>query len=355
MENQARMAREDAEERQRQAELRLAENQARHAAETKHARAVELAVREIGEGLTRLTDGDLTHEISIRFDDELEPLRDAFNRSMQALQATMKGVAMTVVTLSGGVTELRSGADDLAERTQRQAASLEEASAALTEVTTTLEETSSRMRTVTGVTAGARKSAEASEQIVQKTVGAMERIEASSNEIVQIIAVIDGIAFQTNLLALNAGVEAARAGEAGKGFAVVAQEVRELAQRSASAAKDIKSLISKSAEEVHAGVELVQVSGRHMAEIRDHILMIDQEISTISEGARQQAAAIAEISTAVHDMDQMTQRNAAMVEESNAATQAIEQESLNLRDEISRFRVEQDGRRPLPATRRAAA
>ncbi|WP_137135329.1 methyl-accepting chemotaxis protein [Rhizobium sp. FKY42] len=353
MENHARKAREDAEARQQQAELRWKEDQERHALDAERARAVDFAVSELGRALNELSAGNLTYQIAARFAAELQPLSEAYNRSVLALGSTMRGVGSTVLTVSNGASELRAGAEELAERTQRQAASLEEASAALSEVTTTLEETTNRMRTVTGMTAGARKSAEMSETIMRDTVDAMQHIEASSGQIVQIIGVIDNIAFQTNLLALNAGVEAARAGEAGKGFAVVAQEVRELAQRSAAAASEIKGLIHNSADAIQRGVDLVQSSGRYMTEIRSNIQTIDQEIGTISEGARQQAAAISEISTAVHNMDQLTQRNAAMVEESNAATYAIEQESHALRDTVSQFRVSA-GEEAFRRTSRAA-
>ncbi|MGE6743332.1 methyl-accepting chemotaxis protein [Allorhizobium pseudoryzae] len=354
MENQARQAREDAEERQRQSEHLRQEDQKRHQQEAERARAVENVVREIGEGLVQLSGGNLTYRIDTRFSPELEPLREAYNRSVAALKAIMTEVGATTVTLSNGVRELRSGAEDLAERTQRQAASLEEASAALTEVTATVEETATRMRSVTGMTMSARKSAEASQAIVEDTVNAMQNIETASGQIVQIITVIDNIAFQTNLLALNAGVEAARAGDAGKGFAVVAQEVRELAQRSATAAREIKALIQNSAEAIESGVGLVQNSGRFMAEIREHILAIDQEIGTITEGARQQTNAMSEISAAVHDMDQLTQRNAAMVEESNAATHQIERESQSLHEAIRQFRLE-EGMAARTTQRRAAA
>ncbi|MDO6964309.1 methyl-accepting chemotaxis protein [Rhizobium alvei] len=339
LDNHARKAREDEEARRLVAEQQRQDDQKRYAAEAQRASQVEFAVTHIGEGLGNLSRGNLAYEIAPPFMPELEPLRKAFNDSMRGLRDTMQTVASTVVTLTNGVSELRVGADDLAERTQRQAASLEEASAALTEVEATLDETNLRMRTVTSMTNDARTSAETSGKITSETVDAMARIQTSSGQIVQIISVIDEIAFQTNLLALNAGVEAARAGESGKGFAVVAQEVRELAQRSASAAREIKTLIQNSVQAIEKGVDLVQNSGRTMDEIRSHILAIDKEIMTIGEGSRQQAGAISEISSAVRQMDQLTQRNAAMVEESNAATHSIANESQYLSDQIGRFQL----------------
>jgi methyl-accepting chemotaxis protein len=186
----------------------------------------------------------------------------------------------------------------------------------------------------------ARKSTEQSSAVVKDAVSAMGRIEQASGEIGQIINVIDEIAFQTNLLALNAGVEAARAGEAGKGFAVVAQEVRELAQRSANAAKDIKALISRSGEEVHSGVKLVTATGQALTLIEGHVIKVNEHVHSIATAAHEQSTGLTEVSTAVNQMDQVTQQNAAMVEESTAATNRLADEAANLARLIARFRLE---------------
>jgi methyl-accepting chemotaxis protein len=186
----------------------------------------------------------------------------------------------------------------------------------------------------------ARKSTEQSSAVVKDAVSAMGRIEEASGEIGQIINVIDEIAFQTNLLALNAGVEAARAGDAGKGFAVVAQEVRELAQRSANAAKDIKALISRSGAEVHSGVKLVTATGEALGLIQGHVVKINEHVHSIATAAREQSTGLSEVSTAVNQMDQVTQQNAAMVEESTAATNRLADEAANLARLIARFQIE---------------
>jgi methyl-accepting chemotaxis protein len=187
-----------------------------------------------------------------------------------------------------------------------------------------------------------KTSANRSGDIVRNAVDAMGRIEGSSQKISQIIGVIDEIAFQTNLLALNAGVEAARAGEAGRGFAVVAQEVRELAQRSANAAKEIKALISASAHEVDTGVGLVRATGDALLEIERLVNRVNDSVDTIATAAKEQATGLAEINTSVNHMDQMTQQNAAMVEETSAAGQSLAEESRRLRQLLSRLKVHGD-------------
>ncbi|MCY1484999.1 Methyl-accepting chemotaxis protein IV [compost metagenome] len=200
----------------------------------------------------------------------------------------------------------------------------------------------------------AKHSAAQSAAVVRNAVDAMGRIEQASSEIGQITNVIDEIAFQTNLLALNAGVEAARAGDAGKGFAVVAQEVRELAQRAASAAKDIKSLISKSGSEVATGVRLVQETGSALGEIEDRVLKINDHIHSIATAAREQSTGLSEVSTAVNQMDQVTQQNAAMVEEANAATHKLSAEANNLANLIAYFKVDNTVARPVVVAREIA-
>jgi methyl-accepting chemotaxis protein len=185
----------------------------------------------------------------------------------------------------------------------------------------------------------AKETTEKSGKVVREAVSAMGRIEQASREISQIINVIDEIAFQTNLLALNAGVEAARAGEAGKGFAVVAQEVRELAQRSANAAKDIKALITKSGSEVSQGVTLVQKTGEALDEIESRVLSINEHIHSIATAAKEQSTGLQEVNTAINQMDQVTQRNAAMVEETSASTHKLTEEAGNLMRLVSQFRV----------------
>jgi methyl-accepting chemotaxis protein len=194
--------------------------------------------------------------------------------------------------------------------------------------------------------AEARKGAAASNQVVRTAIDAMGRIESSSSKIGEIIGVIDDIAFQTNLLALNAGVEAARAGEAGRGFAVVAQEVRELAQRSAGAAKEIKELIRNSAVEVEAGVTLVRSTGDALKAIEGLVNQVNEHVASIATAAREQATGLAEVNTAVNSMDQMTQQNAAMVEETTAASQTLAQESRELKNLLQTFQLSEEGRPP---------
>lgn len=257
----------------------------------------------------------------------------------------MATVAANAKGISAGSNEIRTAADDLARRTEQQAASVEETAAALEEITTTVKDSSRRAEEAGQLVARARDHAEHSGQIVRDAIGAMDQIEASSREISNIIGVIDEIAFQTNLLALNAGVEAARAGEAGKGFAVVAQEVRELAQRSAKAAKEIKALITSSGGHVSSGVTLVTNAGSALQVIAGHVNDINANVLAIVTSAREQSTALSEINQAINTVDQGTQQNAAMVEEQTAASHGLAREVAALFELLEQFKFGEGVRR----------
>jgi methyl-accepting chemotaxis protein len=261
----------------------------------------------------------------------------------------MQAVGENAEAISAGSKQISSAAGDLSKRTEQQAASIEETAAALEEITTTVADSSRRADHAGKLVADTRGNAEQSGEIVRKAIAAMGQIEGSSKEISNIIGVIDDIAFQTNLLALNAGVEAARAGEAGKGFAVVAQEVRELAQRSAKAAKEIKALINTSGEQVKTGVQLVGQTGQALEQIVRQVHEIDINVSAIVEAAKEQATGLKEINTAVNVMDQGTQQNAAMVEESTAASHNLAREAAALFSLIGQFQVGTATAQSLPA------
>ncbi len=311
------------------------ENEAamRQASEREH-----YAITQIGSALERLAEGDLT----VKIDDlgaEYVKLRNDFNMAVDSLSSVMQTIVQTSRAVDDGAADIQEATNNLASRTEQQAAALEETAAALDEITTAVRTSSERTVEASSraseTTASARKSGE----IVETAIAAMSRIEESATHISQIIVVIDEIAFQTNLLALNAGVEAARAGEAGKGFAVVAQEVRELAQRSANAAKEIKTLITTSTSEVENGVGLVRSTGDALKEIESKVVKVNELVETIAIAAREQATGLQEVNTAINQMDQMTQQNAAMVEETAATGTMLASESARLKSQLSRMRI----------------
>ncbi len=315
------------------------ERQEREAQKAQEASDIQFAVDELAQGLGQLSDGNVAHRINKPFVAHLDRLRNDFNTSVGKLNEALVSVGKNARGIDAGANEIRAAADDLSKRTEQQAASVEETAAALEQISTTVRDSAKRAEEVGSLVTKTRLSAENSGLVVRDAVIAMQQIEKSSSEISNIIGVIDEIAFQTNLLALNAGVEAARAGEAGKGFAVVAQEVRELAQRSAKAAKEIKTLIVTSGEQVRSGVQLVGNTGKALEEIVSEVQHINQHVNAIVESAREQSVGIQEINSAVNTMDQGTQQNAAMVEQSTAASHSLAKEAAALNYLITQFNL----------------
>ncbi|NBB51196.1 PAS domain-containing protein [Rhizobium sp. CRIBSB] len=326
------------------------------AAEARAAAEQARIVSETGRGLTALASGDLSFRIEPDFPGEYARLKSDFNEAMGKLEDAMGVISANAAAMQTGSGEISQAADDLSRRTEQQAATLEETAAALDEITATVRRTAEGAQRANVVVTDARHDAEASGQVVSRAVTAMGEIQKSAEQISQIIGVIDEIAFQTNLLALNAGVEAARAGDAGRGFAVVASEVRALAQRSAEAAKEIKSLISASTSQVRDGVGLVGQTGEALTAIVGRVMEINGLMAEINASAQEQATALAQVNTAVNQMDQTTQQNAAMVEQSTAASHNLSQEAAELAQLVGRFQIRSaSGGRTRPAARPAAA
>ncbi len=296
-------------------------------------------VAALADALNRLSGGDLTASIDDAFPESYERLRVDYNAAISAMHDAISSAADVARGMQNGTQDLASAADSLSRRTEQQAANLEETAASLDEITATVGTTAQGANHANAVVRQAKQEGERSGEIVQTAVAAMGEIHRSSGQIGRIIGVIDEIAFQTNLLALNAGVEAARAGEAGRGFAVVASEVRGLAQRSSEAAREIKILVSTAADEVEKGVELVNATGQSLRGIVAQISEISRVVEQIAAGSQEQATALKQVNSAVNEMDQMTQQNAAMVEESTAASTSLAHDAEQLAARMARFTV----------------
>ena len=297
------------------------------------------AVNEIGGGLNKLADGDLRQHIDEPFIPSLDRLRTDFNSSVERLEAALSQVGINASVIMGGTSEIKTASDELARRTEQQAASVEETAAAVEQIAATVKTTAQRAEEAGLLSQATKSEAEKSGAVVEEAVLAMDEIKDSSDKISSIIGMIDDIAFQTNLLALNAGVEAARAGEAGRGFAVVAQEVRELAQRSASAAKDIRALINTSGGQVQSGVDLVAATGQALKSIVGSIVEVTDHVSAIVEASREQSNGLEEINRAVNTIDEGTQQNAAMAEEATASSHTLETEAVALTKMLGQFKL----------------
>ncbi|MDW5314019.1 HAMP domain-containing methyl-accepting chemotaxis protein [Rhizobium sp. PL01] len=301
---------------------------------------IDFAVSQLAAGLGRLAQGDLSQQIETPFTGRLEQLRMDFNGSLIRLQDTLLQIRNNALSIQRSGNDMHASADSLSKRTEAQAASLEETAAAVDQITVTVRSSAERAHEANVAVTHTKKSADSSAVVVSSAIAAMGRIEDASHQIEQIIEVIDEIAFQTNLLALNAGIEAARAGDAGRGFAVVAQEVRELAQRSADAARQIKGLINKSTQEVNSGSQLVQETGAVLASISQQIVSVSSHVEMIATASRDQAAALHEVNGSVNQMDQMTQQNATMVDQATNASRELANQADTLMMLVDQFRLE---------------
>ena len=338
------------------AETRAARDQDRVRTDAERARLAEedrVAFEALADGLASLASGNLTYRITTAVAPKAERLKQDFNATAATLSQALGVVASAVDEMQTGASEITTAADDLSRRTEQQAAALEETAAALDEITATVRSTAESAAQVATVSSSAMDCARSGGEVAHDANTAMSAIAASSAEISQILGVIDEIAFQTNLLALNAGVEAARAGDSGRGFAVVASEVRALAQRSATAAKEIKSLISESSRQVDAGVKLVDQTGAALTAISAEVTQVRQLAAEIAASAREQASGLQEVNTAINQMDRVTQQNAAMVEESTAASHMLAEQSRALSVLVSRFELDREGVEPQGYARAA--
>lgn len=317
-----------------------------------NADRVAWAAELTGEVLQKLAEGDLTENITADFEGGFAKIKSDTNQLVDRLREIMLQLRDTSGLLRTATGEILAGANDLSERTTRQAAAIEQTAASMEDLSRTVSQNAVLAEAASDQAQKAAESAEAGGQVMGKVTEAMEKISNSSSRISNIIGIIDDIAFQTNLLALNASVEAARAGDAGKGFAVVAVEVRRLAQSAASASAEVKELVERSVVEVKAGENLVRTAADRLFELLSVVRETTGSMSAIASASREQSASIAEISAAVMQMDEMTQHNAALVEQTNAAIEQTESQARQLDQIVDKFRLTNSTATPrLPANR----
>ncbi len=305
------------------------------------ARSITRPLSEAVGVAQRVAAGDLTSVVEVKTKDETGQLLQALKDMNESLKKIVGEVRSSSEAIGSGTKQIASGNADLSQRTEEQASSLEETASSMEELTSTVKQNAENARQANQLAIGASAVAVKGGAVVSEVVGTMSSINESSKKIVDIISVIDGIAFQTNILALNAAVEAARAGEQGRGFAVVASEVRNLAQRSAAAAKEIKALIGDSVDKVGAGTKLVDEAGKTMQEIVNSVKRVTDIMSEITAASQEQSAGIEQVNQAITQMDEATQQNAALVEQAAAAAESMQEQAQNLAQAVSVFRLEQ--------------
>lgn len=315
--------------------------------------ALESAMKDITRVVVAQSNGDLTQSISAQYHGELRILTEAVNSTAARLTEVVSKAVNASNIVYSAADEVSKGAQDLSQRVQEQAAALEQTSATMDEMNSAVQNNTENAKQATGVARDVQKKAAQGTQVMQQTIDAMNAIQESSHKISDIVTLIDGIAFQTNLLALNAAVEAARAGDHGRGFAVVAGEVRALAQKSAEAAKDIATLINESVTRIDQGTKLASESGEMLDSINAAIEQVTGMIEHIAQASAEQAEGVNQVHKAISDIDQVTQQNAALVEETSAASESMSEQAAVLREDMSFFKTASSGTRSLPSAPKA--
>ncbi|MEY4750776.1 MAG: hypothetical protein RIQ60_2990 [Pseudomonadota bacterium] len=304
-----------------------------------NSRSIVAPIEQARDLAQAIAGGDLTRSVQVNGHDECSDLLDALGGMQDALRGMVGNIRLTTESISTASTQIASGNQDLSGRTEQTAGSLQQTASSMEQLTGTVRQTADSARTANQLASSAAQAAQRGGEVVSQVVQNMDEISSQSRKIAEIIGTIDGIAFQTNILALNAAVEAARAGEQGRGFAVVAGEVRNLAQRSANAAREIKSLIGASVDKVESGSRLVQDAGATMSEIVSSVQRVSDIISEITAATTEQSSELGQVNTAVTQLDQMTQQNAALVEESAAAAESLREQAGRLSSLVSAFRT----------------